>query len=224
MSSLLSLFIGLAIALLSYRIGQDIAQLAALGASKINFSNRNKKSVDATNLADERNLGNSSNNSNEVLPPKLSSTVALTLSTVFLLILLTTLITILSLDNDDTRRYYFLSALLAPVGATIRWQFSSLNLKFPNFPLGTFIVNIAAVLINLVIGAVLIVKRQDLQRRWVLRAVITGIAGSLSTVSTWIDEIWKMEKKYQWRYIVLSLGISQVLGILVFCITYWVRS
>lgn len=87
-------------------------------------------------------------------------------------------------------RKIYAAVLMAPIGAIVRWQLSSLNENFEWFPFGTFCANILACAISF--------TSQGIDTRWnhfsnnsklVLFALRTGLAGSLSTVSTWVTEV-----------------------------------
>lgn len=93
-------------------------------------------------------------------------------------------------------RRFYASVLLAPFGAVTRWQLSSMNGTGPWtwFPIGTFCANALACIISF--------TSQGIDTRWsvsmadyrlLLFALRTGLAGSLSTVSTWVVEVSPLE-------------------------------
>lgn len=144
----------------------------------------------------------------------------------FVLLLLTSLgIAGAVLDNrDSTRRSFWASAMFAPVGAVLRWRLSPLNRIRPAFPIGTFLANITAVLLDAAIGAALVVHSDSSREEvFYLSAIITGLGGSLSTVSTWIAEASALPRPQKYTYIMVSLVSAQLLGILVYGTAFWVH-
>lgn len=89
--------------------------------------------------------------------------------------------------------------------------------------MGTFIANISATLIDFIIGAVRIHRTHSHGVEILLSATITGFAGSLSTVSTWINEAVNMTPDKRYIYLILTVAVSQVLGIVIYGSAYWVR-
>ena len=105
--------------------------------------------------------------------------------------------------GSDRALFYrgvFLSAVMAPFGAILRWRLSKFNGQLKShqwFPLGTFIANILACAVSIV-SASLIFKLQNKDTIvWILSAIQTGFAGSLSTVSTYVVEGDKLDKSYR---------------------------
>lgn len=127
---------------------------------------------------------------------------------------------------NSSRRRNWASVALAPLGATLRWALATrYNRTVPNggFPMGTFIANITATLIDFIIGAVRIHRTHSHDVEILLSATITGFAGSLSTVSTWINEAVNMTPDKRYIYLILTVAVSQVLGIVIYGSAYWVR-
>ncbi len=129
------------------------------------------------------------------------------------------------LDTSDARKPWWVAMLFGPVGATIRYLLSIFNHRFNNFPLFTFIANVSASTINMVI----LVVGNDLSLSsnsstnehyalWVQHGLSTGCMGSLSTVSTWVNEIRKFAERnmiYAYRYAIVSLLSAQILCLLI---------
>lgn len=127
---------------------------------------------------------------------------------------------------NSSRRRNWASVALAPLGATLRWALATrYNRTVPNggFPMGTFIANILATLIDFIIGAVRIHRTHSHGVEILFSATITGFAGSLSTVSTWINEAVNMTPDKRYIYLILTVAVSQVLGIVIYGSAYWVR-
>lgn len=109
---------------------------------------------------------------------------------VFLLISVT-LLELASLGLQAKEHSLLLSLLFCPAGVLSRWRLSKLN-KGPRLgalPLGTLLANLlAAAVLGLVDGAAEAMDPGSL-RRHVLDALGVGLCGSLSTVSTLIQEV-----------------------------------
>jgi fluoride ion exporter CrcB/FEX len=98
-------------------------------------------------------------------------------------------------DYSMTYRTMALAALLAPTGALIRWRMSNWNGKWTKhswFPLGTMAANLTACIISVTMIALELKLYDGTQSFWLsgtTRALKVGMAGSLSTVSTFINEV-----------------------------------
>lgn len=114
-----------------------------------------------------------------------------------------------------------LGVCLGPFGALLRYYLSLFNAKpiAKNFPLFTFIPNIAASYVSCVleiIGSVALKHGGDASRVYVLLGeggLLVGFCGSLSTVSTWINELDTLASRrlfWSYRYAFVSLIISQL--------------
>lgn len=129
-------------------------------------------------------------------------------------------------DKDNsTRRIFWASAMFAPAGATLRWRLSFLNRRTSRFPLGTFIANMGAIFYDAVVGAAVIAWTDpSVEAIIFLAATITGLGGSLSTVSTWIEEAFMQTASQRYVYVIVSLVCAQLLGILIYGTTFWVTT
>lgn len=144
-----------------------------------------------------------------------------------LLLLVSGLTTLLVLDKNQSRREIWLSCLIAPLGAILRWQLSRLNKVCAMFPVGTFTANIAATVFDDVLASLLL--RLSFKGRWgrtVLEALITGLGGTLSTVSTWCGEIVMLREQsrtraWSYAYLIISILTSQIFGIVIFGSAKW---
>mmetsp|Transcript_11854 Transcript_11854/g.25040 ORF Transcript_11854/g.25040 Transcript_11854/m.25040 type:complete len:557 (+) Transcript_11854:148-1818(+) len=130
--------------------------------------------------------------------------------------------------NDDTAvsityRTMWYSCLLAPLGSILRWKLSAFNGKLTLrdswtwIPAGTLAANLIACIISITMIAVELVLHSS-DSEWVqltLLAIKIGIAGSLSTVSTFISEVHGLMKSTDsqysgrkgYKYILLTLLI-----------------
>ena len=94
-----------------------------------------------------------------------------------------------------TRAYFWFSILFGPAGCLLRWWLSFLNVRFKEgvlswFPLGTFLANQLACVIDFNIALLLVrLTGLSLTQEAVMKGLITGMNGCLSTVSTWVVEV-----------------------------------
>jgi fluoride ion exporter CrcB/FEX len=97
-------------------------------------------------------------------------------------------------------RQLWLACLVAPFGTILRWKLSLLNGKF-NFPAGTFLANVIASILSAALSASgIVVSSNKSAIRWgmpLIKAASLGIAGSMSTVSTFVKECHELEEKNQ---------------------------
>lgn len=94
-------------------------------------------------------------------------------------------------------RELWIGALLSPIGAIARWRLAILNGKIGirgelRFPAGTFLANFIGCIISAICAAWSFVEaKNDSAQQWgipILKAIALGIAGCLSTVSTFAKE------------------------------------
>lgn len=123
--------------------------------------------------------------------------------------------------HHPIRRTKWASGAFAPLGATTRWLLSRFN-RHGWFPRGTFIANMIGTLLDAVIGVVIILRDTGKSLDIVLPALISGLGGSLSTVSTWVNEASAMSRSHRYIYLATSLAVAQVLSILVYGTASWV--
>mmetsp|Transcript_13044 Transcript_13044/g.27632 ORF Transcript_13044/g.27632 Transcript_13044/m.27632 type:complete len:856 (-) Transcript_13044:107-2674(-) len=156
---------------------------------------------------------------------------------VFLFVVFYTLLIIgvIKVNGDDaysiTYRTMLFSAIFAPPGALLRWRLSEYNGHLPGhwswFPVGTFAANFSASIISIAMIAIDYVfgMSGNPHSFWVYgtcRAIKTGFAGSLSTVSTFSEEIYGfMELKapkafYSYYYTLFTIGMSCVCSVAVY--------
>lgn len=123
-------------------------------------------------------------------------------------------------------RKMWLSALVSPFGAALRWKLAKLNSakgywkSLEWVPWGTLAANMIAVIVSVLMEAIELhyVKPNDPGYEWlvaVLPAIETGFAGSLSTVSTFVKEIIDMKSPgKQFIYCWGSLILAMLIGLL----------
>eukprot|EP00584_Thalassiosira_punctigera_P010555 CAMPEP_0172532150 /NCGR_PEP_ID=MMETSP1067-20121228/5303_1 /TAXON_ID=265564 ORGANISM="Thalassiosira punctigera, Strain Tpunct2005C2" /NCGR_SAMPLE_ID=MMETSP1067 /ASSEMBLY_ACC=CAM_ASM_000444 /LENGTH=452 /DNA_ID=CAMNT_0013316627 /DNA_START=81 /DNA_END=1439 /DNA_ORIENTATION=- len=122
-------------------------------------------------------------------------------------------------------RILWIACFAAPIGTMIRWKLSSLNGKF-RLPLGTFLANFIGSILSASLAAWATIESDHKgAQRWeipIIKAVSLGIAGSLSTVSTFAKECVEMADKNppydksQFIYSYGSMLICCLFGLLVY--------
>ena len=125
-------------------------------------------------------------------------------------------------------REMWITALLSPLGALIRWKLSELNtmnvrwagMKW--FPWGTFVANFIASILS-VLALAMESRLKDISDpsyAWLspsLRASEAGFAGSLSTVSTLVREMLYLETPGQTNgYCLITIVCSMLFSLLVY--------
>jgi CrcB protein len=108
--------------------------------------------------------------------------------------------------------------LLAPVGACVRWLLSFANTTNVHFPWGTFVANVTGSVIMAVLSVIMRIHPINYSQMdgndWlcpVLAGLAVGFCGSLTTVSTWVSELRKLEPASAWVYGVVTIVSAQVL-------------
>jgi len=101
-------------------------------------------------------------------------------------------------------RQLWIGCLTAPIGTLLRWELGTLNGKFSIrglywFPTGTFLANFLGSILSAGLTAWAIIEAGDVDaERWeipTIKAISLGVAGSLSTVSTFAKECVEIEEK-----------------------------
>lgn len=118
-------------------------------------------------------------------------------------------------------KQFLLVFLGGGIGSFLRYLISkSLNTYFPNFYLGTFLVNvIGCFIIGVLIG--LSVKNNYLSESQML-LLATGFCGGFTTFSTFALESHLLLKEHSILYMSAYLGLSVILGILAIALGLWI--
>jgi fluoride ion exporter CrcB/FEX len=96
-------------------------------------------------------------------------------------------------DTDRQRRSYWFACIFGPFGAVSRWQLAALNRNIVWFPKGTFITNMIASAFDAAFAAVLL-YHDEYWTFVVLHGLSLGFCGDMSTVSTFVGEMYSIEK------------------------------
>ena len=134
-------------------------------------------------------------------------------------------------------RTYWISAILGPAGALLRWLLAAhLNggavIKsgaWAFFPLGTFAANILASVIDTVIAGAMNYRSSSIGTNAAdgLNAVINGFCGALSTTSTFVSEVDGLAKRrgrerVAFVYATATIATALALGIATYGWSVWV--
>lgn len=158
-------------------------------------------------------------------PPKVASLNLDVVIVLMAIILLTVALwTGVFMDPVDWRRQWWVAMALGPVGSLTRFLTSLHNKKFPNFPVFTFMVNIGASVIAMLFLVIQHFRTSKAYEFWAIDGVGTGLLGALSTVSTLVNELYKLCSQervaYAYRYGVATVVVAQVLCIAVGCVAF----
>lgn len=105
-------------------------------------------------------------------------------------------------------RLWSFSAFLSPIGANIRWILSLYNINWPRFKLYTFLVNIIGTIIYAILA--IFSQRTNIEFEIVsLQGGYNGFCGSLTTVSTFLNEIKTITTEWSYKYALTSILIAQ---------------
>jgi len=206
----LALILGTMAALASLVVGQHVA----LGLLKWRETRSNKNKL---------------NEEAETSEGKSQTLMAILVALTCILVSAGALFGVVASDGTGFWRRFYASVLLAPFGAVARWQLSSLNgtLPWSWFPAGTFAANMLACILSFVSqGIDTTMTGIKTEYQLLLFALRTGLAGSLSTVSTWVVEIQKLMSKSEtlhrgYFYAVIGQAAAISLGIAIYGTFIW---
>lgn len=133
-----------------------------------------------------------------------------------------------SWSNETWRGQAIFACVFAPLGCLVRHYLSlHLNPLMPSFPLGTFAVNIFG---TAVIGMAFDVQHVEIRSFGVggglvgcqvLQGIIDGFCGALTTVSTWIAELYGLKRKQAYFYGFGSVSVGVLLLVVVMGSIKW---
>lgn len=134
-------------------------------------------------------------------------------------------IVLVAVKSEGDWRSWTFSCLFAPFGALLRFYLSKfLNPKIKNFPLGTFTANLGGTLILAILtllgrGRRSLVSQFPLVRHvtgcHVLQGLDDGFCGALTTVSTFVVELFGLKTDHGYRYGGVSIIGGYMLMILI---------
>lgn len=220
LESMGAVFIGICTSLCALVIGRDFGDMLLLLFNLEKSPNVETVSESRDGNEDDREHDQEHYGAEE-FGLKTSSKVSV-LVIIFVVMLAGTIVGAILDVEDKTRRSLWASSIFAPLGSTLRWILSGLNQRYPTFPLGTFIANMAAMLLDVIIGAVILTRPLSSNGRLILTAMIAGLGGSLSTVSTWLAESLRLCRQQKHIYIISTIAFAQLLGIILYGSSYWI--
>ena len=209
--AIMGYIIGFALPIISYKVGIQIAvyffvakcrrekrREAKRGGYAIRVPhNHDEEDVDEDYSNDEE-MGSNENESskNEELseneeesqqqPAETPSLRAI--ATAIFAMVLVTLTSSLLIFNTPNQQQFAISLLFSPLGVLCRWKLSKYNTYIKSFPLGTFAANILGCSLSGSIGSLLAGNPGE-EERIFLTSMISGLAGSLSTLSTFVVQV-----------------------------------
>lgn len=226
--ALFALFVGTLLALASFAIGEDMSH--GLHSA---YLYRDQKRRRTGGEALDRSISSSPEEPAGVpndAKLKTAADIGLCVSSALLGLLFVGALVGYIVDTGSTfRRRLWLSVLLAPTGALCRWQLARLNTQHIRLPIGTLVANVVACALDAVLAALLVRVSLSSSEEVVLRALITGTGGTLSTVSTWVGEIRLLRKEggyaaaWAYLYVFVSIGMAQAVGVLIYGLAVWTR-
>jgi len=129
----------------------------------------------------------------------------------------TSIVLIASLVVEGDRRLIY-ALVFAPFGTFLRRYLSFFNPRNKRFPLGTFWTNVTGsgilVCLFLIPGSMSIDRNQC----FVISGLMSGFCGCFTTVSTWVAELYSLNRKDAYVYGGGSIICAQILSIIVFLI------
>jgi fluoride ion exporter CrcB/FEX len=182
--------IGLQLAVVSYRFGQHVAvyifvwraRRQTRKAERRGYGLRLSQNEDVDPIDVEVGEGSSINTKEREIP-----SVRAFVTVIFVIALITQCIS-LFFYKDPLEQQLAMSLLFSPLGVLARWKLTKLNQWRPSFALGTFSANILACALGGSLGT-LLSGNAGPEERIILVSVISGFAGTLSSVGAFIEEI-----------------------------------
>ena len=105
--------------------------------------------------------------------------------------------------------------VFSPLGTWMRFYLSQINNHFINFPLGTFTANMVGTAVLASCIALQRTGRRNGLQCQVLQGLEDGFCGCLTTVSTFIIEIRKLDRRRSYIYAITSYVCGQTIMLLV---------
>ncbi|CAR28900.1 ZYRO0F14564p [Zygosaccharomyces rouxii] len=147
--------------------------------------------------------------------------------------LIATILVLTIVYGNYSRGKWTLFALFGIFGSYLRYQLSNwCNGWIKNFPMGTFIANELAVILIACFQIIIRGRKNYHEQRPVAHtmnscrvttALVSGFCGSLSTISTFINEAYKLEFNYMLIYYFVSVFVSYSLLVVIMGSYSWTR-
>ena len=115
------------------------------------------------------------------------------------------------------------SLVLAPLGTWARFYLSQLNPRIARFPLGTFLANLLGTALLALCVTLQMTGNRTRLRCQILQGFDDGFCGCLTTVSTLVAEIRKLNRRDAYVYAVASWAAGQLVVLLIMGSTNFAR-
>jgi fluoride ion exporter CrcB/FEX len=189
--------IGIQLPIVAYRFGQHVAVYLFIWRCRQETRKDERRGYGIRLPQDDDSLDSAPDvEEEEATPPTPTDTTeedsempsVRAIATALFMLSVVTQLTSLSFFTDPAQHQLALSLLFSPLGVLTRWRISRYNRLVPGFPIGTFISNMLGCALS---GSFeqLLAGNPGPRQRIVLVSLISGFAGSLSSVSALIVEV-----------------------------------
>lgn len=187
--AIIGYILGLQLPIVSYRFGQNVAVYIFVWRARRQTRRAERRGYglklsqnDDVDAIDTEVDGISRDKKETEIP-----SVRAFVTVIFIIALITQCVS-LFFYKDPLEQQLAMSLLFSPLGVLARWRLTKLNRWRPNFALGTFTSNILACALGGSLGT-LLSGNAGPKERIILVSVISGFAGTLSSVGAFIEEI-----------------------------------
>lgn len=149
----------------------------------------------------------------EDLKPNYPAWLQLQLCLVFTLMWLATIL--ISVYIPKWRDIVSFALVMSPIGVWLRFHLARANLRYESFPLGTFLANTIGTALLAMLLALQYTPGRSLLQCQMIQGLDDGFCGTLTTVSTFIVELKKLERKHAYRFAIVSWIAGQMMMLVV---------
>lgn len=195
--ALVGYVIGIQLPIVAYRFGQHMAVYLFIWRCRRETRRDERRGYGIRLPQDDDSLDSAPDVEDEdVMSPTSSNVVeeesdtpsVRAIATALFILSVVTQLSSLSFFTSPSQKQLALSMLFSPLGVLTRWRISRYNRLVPGFPVGTFISNMLGCALSGSLGR-LLAGNPGPRERIVLVSLISGFAGSLSSVSHLILEV-----------------------------------